>query len=129
MDLVRITWNSFYLYFHLIDSTSDSTFDLTLKLLKIWQHCTHNFSKVPFFANFQDLKFLKVKFRLSEKHTKFEKNLPYDFDKTADLLSKRQNHAWGRFFQIMCASQKVRILKFDISYIGKSSLFNTRFMA
>ena len=33
-----------------------------------------------------------VKFGLSEKHTKFEKNLPYGFDKSADLLSKRQNH-------------------------------------
>ena len=33
-----------------------------------------------------------LKFGLSEKHTKFEKNLPYGFDKSADLLSKRQNH-------------------------------------
>ena len=33
-----------------------------------------------------------VKFGLSEKHTKFEKNLPHGFDKSADLLSKRQNH-------------------------------------
>ena len=32
------------------------------------------------------------KFELSEKHTKFEKNLPHGFDKWADLLSKRQNH-------------------------------------
>ena len=31
-------------------------------------------------------------FGLSEKHTKFEKNLPHGFDKLADLLSKRQNH-------------------------------------
>ena len=44
-----------------------------------------------------------IKFRLSEKHTKFEKNLPH-------LLSKRQNHE-EIFFQIMCASQKVRTLK------------------
>ena len=29
-------------------------------------------------------------FRLSEKHTKFEKNIPYGFDKS--VLSKRQNH-------------------------------------
>ena len=34
----------------------------------------------------------RVKFGLSEKHTKFEKNLPHGFDKSADLLSKRQNH-------------------------------------
>ena len=33
-----------------------------------------------------------LKFGLSEKHTKFEKNLPHDFDKSAELLSKRQNH-------------------------------------
>ena len=33
-----------------------------------------------------------VKFGLSEKQTKFEKNLPHGFDKSADLLSKRQNH-------------------------------------
>ena len=33
-----------------------------------------------------------VKFGLSEKHTKFEKNLPRGFDKSADLLIKRQNH-------------------------------------
>ena len=30
----------------------------------------------------------KVKFGLSEKHTKFEKNLLHGFDKSADLLSK-----------------------------------------
>ena len=47
-----------------------------------------------------------VKFGLSEKHTKFEKNLPYGFDKSADLLSKRQDHKED-FFQIMSASQKV----------------------
>ena len=38
------------------------------------------------------LKTLNVKFGLSDKHTKFEKNLPHGFDKSADLLSKRQNH-------------------------------------
>ena len=40
---------------------------------------------------------------------KIWKNLPYGFDKSADLLSKRQNHEED-FFQIMCASQKVRTL-------------------
>ena len=38
------------------------------------------------------LNWCKVKFGLSEKHTKFEKNIPHGFDKSADLLSKRQNH-------------------------------------
>ena len=33
-----------------------------------------------------------VKLGLSEKHTKFEKNLLHGFDKSADLLSKHQNH-------------------------------------
>ena len=32
-----------------------------------------------------------MKFGLSEKHAKFEKN-PHGFEKSADLLSKRQNH-------------------------------------
>ena len=50
-----------------------------------------------------------LKFGLSEKHTQFEKNLAHGFDKSADLLSKRQNHG-ERFFQIMCTSQKVRTL-------------------
>ena len=35
---------------------------------------------------------LFLKFGLLEKHTKFERNLPRGFDKSADLLSKRQNH-------------------------------------
>ena len=43
--------------------------------------------------------FRGIKFRLSEKHTKFEKNLHYGFDKSADLLSKRQNHEED-FFKI-----------------------------
>ena len=30
-------------------------------------------------------------FGLSEKHSKFEKNLPHGFDKSADLLNKRHN--------------------------------------
>ena len=63
-----------------------------------------------------------LKFGLSEKHKKFEKNLPYGLDKSADLLSKRQNHEED-FFQIMCDSQKVRtvnvkIIKFDSYHSG-----------
>ena len=34
----------------------------------------------------------ELKLGLSEKHTKFEKNLPHGFDKSADLLGKCQNH-------------------------------------
>ena len=33
-----------------------------------------------------------LKFGLSEKHTKFEKNLPDGFDKSSDLLSECLNH-------------------------------------
>ena len=40
---------------------------------------------------------------------KIWKNLPHGFDKSADLLSKRQNHKED-FFQILCVSQKVRAL-------------------
>ena len=40
---------------------------------------------------------------------KIWKNLPHSFDKSADLLSKRQNHEED-FFQIMCTSQKVQTL-------------------
>ena len=44
------------------------------------------------------------KFRLSEKHTKFEKN---GFDKSADLLSKRQKHeeAIFKFFELLKKSE------------------------
>ena len=45
---------------------------------------------------------------LRETH-KIWKNIPHGFDKSADSLSKRQNHEED-FFQIMCASQKVRTL-------------------
>ena len=38
-----------------------------------------------------------AKFGLSEKHSKFEKNLPHGFDKSADLLSKHQNHEFVYF--------------------------------
>ena len=51
-----------------------------------------------------------LKFGFSEKHTKFEKNLPHGFDKPADLRSKKSK-PWGRFFQSTCASQKVPTLK------------------
>ena len=40
---------------------------------------------------------------------KIWKNLPHDVDKSADLLSKGQNHEED-FFQIMCASQTVQTL-------------------
>ena len=50
-----------------------------------------------------------VKLGLSEKHTKFEKNLPRGFDKSADLLSKRQNNEED-FFQIMCPSLNFNVL-------------------
>ena len=48
---------------------------------------------------------MMLKFGLSEKHTKFEKNLPYGFDKSADLLSKRQNHK-ADFFKLCVLFKK-----------------------
>ena len=58
----------------------------------------------------QNWYFVKV-WTFWETH-KIWKNLPYGFDKSADLLSKRQNHKED-FFQIMCASQKVQTLHFS----------------
>ena len=49
-----------------------------------------------------------VKFGLFEKHKNLKK-FPHGFDKSADLLSKRQTMR-KIFFQIICASQKVRSL-------------------
>ena len=49
--------------------------------------------------------FCKSKFGLSEKHTKFEKNLPRGFDKSADLLSKRQNQD-DNFFKLYVLLRK-----------------------
>ena len=40
---------------------------------------------------------------------KIWKNFPHGFDKSADLLSKRQNHEED-IFGIMCASQKLQTL-------------------
>ena len=39
------------------------------------------------------------------------KNLCHGFEKSADLLSKRQNHE--KIFQIMCVSQKGRTLQMN----------------
>ena len=49
---------------------------------------------------------IKVKFGFSEKHIKFEKNLPLGADKTADLLCKRQNHEEDFFFFKLCVLLK-----------------------
>ena len=49
-----------------------------------------------------------VKFGLSGKHTKFEKNLPRGFDKSADLLSKCQNHEEDFFkFRVLLKKSKL----------------------
>ena len=55
-----------------------------------------------------DLKWLLKVRTFCETH-KIWKNLHHGYDKSADLLSKRQNYEED-FFQIMCASQKVRTL-------------------
>ena len=46
-----------------------------------------------------------IKFGLSEKRSKFKKNLPHGFDKSADLLSKRLNHEED-FFKICVLLRK-----------------------
>ena len=56
-----------------------------------------------FFTVFFSLKI--IKFGLSEKHTKFEKNLPHGFDKSADLLSKHQNREKD-FFKLLVLLKK-----------------------
>ena len=56
------------------------------------------------------LKIVRVKFRLSEKHSKFEKIflmvLTYQLIYLVNFKTMRKI-----FFQIMCASQKVRTLR------------------
>ena len=47
-------------------------------------------------------------FGLSEKHTKFEKIIPMVL--TNQLIYLKMSKPPGRFFQIMCASHKVRTL-------------------
>ena len=49
-----------------------------------------------------------IKFGLSEKRTTFEKNLPHGFDKSADLLSKRQNHEED-FFKLCVLLKKCEL--------------------
>ena len=46
-----------------------------------------------------------IKFELSEKHIKFEKKNLHDFDKSADLLSKRQKHEEDFFSNYVCFSK------------------------
>ena len=62
-----------------------------------------------------------VKVRTFWETHKIWKNLPHGFDKSADLLNKRQNHEED-FFQIMCASEKVRTS--PIFLIFESSALN-----
>ena len=49
-----------------------------------------------------------IKFELSEKHTKFEKNFHHGFDKLIDLLSKRLNHEED-FFKLCVLLKKFEL--------------------
>ena len=49
-----------------------------------------------------------IKFGLFEKHSKFQLNLSYGFDKSADLLRKRQNHKED-FFKICVLLKKSEV--------------------
>ena len=61
--------------------------------------------------NFDPFSPFLLKFGLSEKHIKFEKNLPHGFDKSADLLSKRQNHEKD-FFKFCVLLRKSKLYNF-----------------
>ena len=56
-------------------------------------------------AKYNNLADSLVKFGPSEKHTKFEKKIPHGFDKSADLLSKCQNHK-ADFFKLCVLFKK-----------------------
>ena len=51
---------------------------------------------------------VNLKFGLSEKHTKFEKNAPHGFDKSADLLGKRQNNEIFSYYYV-CFSKNSKL--------------------
>ena len=68
------------------------------------------------------LEMVKCKVRTFWEMHKIWKNLPHDFDKSADLLSKRQNLEED-FFQIMSASQKVQTLYNDYNVVEFLSSF------
>ena len=83
----------------LTQSISQWIAKIAIRLLSILPHCQG--SHLPH----------ALKLGLSEKHTKFEKNLPHGFDKSADLLSKRQNHEED-FFKLC-----VLLKKFKLYYV------------
>ena len=57
---------------------------------------------------------MNLKFGLSEQYTKFEKNLPHGFEKSADLLSKRQNHEED-FFKLCVLLKKSELYEVIVS--------------
>ena len=59
---------------------------------------------------FKKLSFIKV-WTFLEKH-KICKNLPYGFDKSADLLSKRQNHK-ADFFKLCVLFKKSELYQHE----------------
>ena len=72
-----------------------------------------------FISSKKNFFFSTVKFRLSEKHTKFDKNLPYGFDKSADLLSKRQNHEED-FFKSCVLFKKSELYHWVTVFFGRN---------
>ena len=72
-----------------------------LMLRRLWTSYLSTWKLVRSFWQKQ----LTVKFRFSEKHTKIWKINPYGFDKSADLLSKRQNHEGDFFSNYVCFSK------------------------
>ena len=68
---------------------------------------------------------MELKFGISEKHTKFEKNLPHGFDKLADLLSKRQNHEED-FFKLCVLLRKSELYLVKTQKVIKKWSFKTK---
>ena len=90
-----------------------------VKTKTIWQHQTLDLF-MPFHPKITSQK--TVKFGLFEKHTHFEKMLLM----VLTLLSKSADLSkpWGRFFQILWVSQKVRTLnRSDLKWRNQFIIF------
>ena len=63
----------------------------------------HTYLEQFFYVFYQTSVFLR--------NTKFEKNLPHGFDKSADLLSKHQNHEEDFFSNYVCFSKSPNFMQ------------------
>ena len=70
-----------------------------------WKNEKWKISQSEFMQHYSNLGCPLVKFGLSEKHTKFEKNLPRGFDKSADLLIVNVKTMRKIFSHYVCFSE------------------------